>query len=130
MTLIELLNVWTVRYGLTWQERLDLGHELARAIDFPTKHPAMPSDLASKLGVRTYRDAVTMFLTERLASPTVTEPAVVPIIVEPEPAPVIAMAPNQHVRKRAQQRCSICRELGHRLDTCPRIRRGKTSATG
>lgn len=123
MTLLQLLDSWTDRYALSSRERSDLATEVSHSLDGPTKHPPMPVDLAYKLGLRTYRDAVARFLEERLAHPTTVA------VEEPTMGFFRDEAPSavRRVRDRQLDRCSACGKTGHRRTTCDLFNPGRAA---
>lgn len=142
--LLDVLNVWTTRYGLDEVDRTNVSLAVGWAVRGEKRYPPMPAELAAKLGTRTWASAMERFLLERFgwneegASPEVHVPPApvesapeMPLVEAPhipsEPPPP-ASAPRAKVPKNGERdargkvvrRCSVCREPGHRFETCPK----------
>ena len=146
MSLLAALDRVADRTGLDRAERLDLASAVSAALDLGVLWApgALPSPLAAKLAVRTYRAAVSLVLAERLlrapgeaeapevaflaadaSPPNVEAPPAVP------PPPASVARPKRHPPRRGCapetdpvtgkriRRCGICRAVGHRFETCP-----------
>jgi len=122
-SLLEVLARWTERYGLDADESRELAFRVSLEVDVPhVAHPPMPAPLARKVGVRTFSAAIRRVLLERLFGGLPAPRAARPAWVQPEPVwyEPPAAAPPLAPRAPVVRRCSVCREVGHRLETCPK----------
>lgn len=124
ITLVTVLESWRSRYGLSTEQWLELAEQVSLTVDLVDhRYPPMHVDLADKLGVRRFEEAVARVLNERLGGgvPGVdygtSEEAKEAVMstIEEEPAPP---------RTIKRRRCSSCSQLGHYSRTCPRFPRG------
>ena len=84
-TLLDVLEAWTVRYGLDEVDRTNLSLAVGWAVRRERRFPPVPSELAVKLGGRTWSAITERFLLERFGWNDATE-------AERSPAPARRVA--------------------------------------
>ena len=129
ITLVSVLESWRERYGLSDYQWLELAEQVSLTVDLVDHvYPPMSVDLADRLGVRRFQEAVSRVLHERLGGgvPGVTYGlTTMPHQVEEANEAIERMAEEnppapRYGRKRIMH-CSSCGEQGHYRRTCRRF---------